>query len=112
MPVLQTEATKEELAKRWLALPSEPRDKVKHVILTILSSPVQRAGSVAAQVVAAIATVETPHGQWADVVSILRKFMDSTDNTILRIATLQSIGFICESNVRVILHALVVYELT
>ena len=100
----QTEATKEELANRWLALPSEPRDKVKHDVLTTLSSPVQRAGSVAAQVVAAIAAVEIPHEQWPDVVGILLKFMDNADNTNLRIATLQSIGFICESIVSHSLH--------
>ena len=99
------------MANRWLALPSEPRDKVKHDILTTLTSPAQRAGSVAAQVVAAIATVEIPHGQWADVVSILLKFMDNADNTNLRIATLQSIGFICESIVRVLLCDLIVHEL-
>lgn len=55
---------------------------------------------MAAQVVAAIAAVEIPAEQWPDCVSILLKFMDNADNTNLRIATLQAIGFICESIVR------------
>lgn len=98
--MLKTESTKDELANRWLALNPESRDKAKHDALTALSSPVQRAGGVAAQVVAAIAAVELPAEQWPDAVSILLKFMDNADNTNLRIATLQAIGFICESIVR------------
>ena len=45
---------------------------------------------------AAIATVELPHGQWPELVELLLSFMGQS-NVNLRVATLQAIGFICES---------------
>ena len=65
-----------------------------------LHSPVQKAGGVAAQCVAAIATVELPQGQWPELIEILLGFVNNAANTPLRIATLNSIGYICESIVR------------
>jgi len=46
--------------------------------------------------VAAIATVELPNGQWPELVELLLSFMGQS-NVNLRVATLQAIGFICES---------------
>lgn len=83
-----------------MALPQEPRNKVKQDSLMALSSATPRAGSVAAQVVAAVAAVELPNNQWTEVIEILLRFMDNTENTNLRIATLQAIGYLCESIVR------------
>ena len=54
-------------------------------------------GQVAAQFVAAIAAVELPIGQWMDVIETLLGFMNEQANTPLRVATLQAIGYICES---------------
>ena len=62
-----------------------------------LASPAAKVGTVAAQVVSAIASVELPMGQWMDVVGILLGFVSDQSNGNLRIATLQAIGFICES---------------
>ena len=62
-----------------------------------LGSAQSKAGSVAAQVVSAIATVELPNNQWSDLIELLLRAMDNADNTNLRIATLRSIGYICES---------------
>ena len=45
---------------------------------------------------AAIATVELPNGQWPELVELLLSFMGQS-NVNLRVATLQAIGFICES---------------
>lgn len=61
-----------------------------------LGSPSQKAGNFASQVVAAIAAVELPHNQWADLIELLLSFVNNQTNTNLRIATLQTIGFICE----------------
>lgn len=66
-----------------------------------LGSPVGKVGTVAAQVVAAIAAVELPQGHWMEVIEILLGFVNNQANTNLRVATLQAIGFICESIVRV-----------
>lgn len=65
-----------------------------------LGSPVSRVGTVAAQVVSAIAAVELPQGHWSEVIEILLGFVNNQANTNLRVATLQAIGFICESIVR------------
>lgn len=64
-----------------------------------LSSSLKAIGTVGAQVVQAIAIVELPHNQWPDLIEILLSFMNQ-DNVNLRVATLQAIGFICESIVR------------
>ncbi len=67
-----------------------------------LASPAGKVGTVAAQVVSAIAAVELPQGHWMDVIGILLGFVSDQSNTSLRVATLQTIGFTCEAlqNVR------------
>ncbi|KAA1475779.1 karyopherin Kap95 [Dentipellis sp. KUC8613] len=85
-----------DYANRWLSVDAESRGKVKQDLLLALHSPVQRAGSVAAQAIAAVATVELPHGQWPELIEILLGFVNNASNTPLRISTLNAIGFICE----------------
>ncbi|KAI0070966.1 ARM repeat-containing protein [Panus rudis PR-1116 ss-1] len=86
-----------ENTTRWLALDHDTRNKLKQAALMALGSPAPKIGTVAAQVVAAIATVELPNGQWNEVIGILLEFVNNQANTGLRVATLQAIGFICES---------------
>ena len=62
-----------------------------------LASSSTKIGTVAAQFVSAIASVELPNGQWMDVVGLLLGFVSDPSNVNLRVATLQAIGFICES---------------
>lgn len=62
-----------------------------------LASSSTKIGTVAAQFVSAIASVELPNGQWMDVVGLLLGFVSDPANVNLRVATLQAIGFICES---------------
>jgi importin subunit beta-1 len=72
---------------------------VKTDSLSALSSPTSRVGAVAAQVVAAIAAIELPQGQWPDLITNLLGAVNTGDlNT--KVATLQCIGFICETIVR------------
>lgn len=76
------------------------RAKVKQEALTALGLTTGKIGTVAAQVVAAIATVELPHNQWTEVIGILLDFVNNANNaanTSLRVATLQAIGFLCEA---------------
>lgn len=70
-----------------------------------LGSPNLKAGGVAAQVVAAIAAVELPVNHWPELIEVLLGFVNNQDNTNLKIATLQAIGFICETIVRVSLRS-------
>ena len=70
-----------------------------------LGSPNLKAGGVSAQVIAAIAAIELPTNHWPELIEVLLGFVNNQDNTNLKIATLQAIGFICETIVRILLHA-------
>ncbi|KAJ7222479.1 armadillo-type protein [Mycena pura] len=86
-----------EYANRWMNLANDAKTKIKNDALLTLASPAPKAGAFASQVVAAIAAVELPLGHWGDLIEILLGFVNSQTNSNLRIATLQAIGFICES---------------
>ena len=90
-------ARQTDYANRWLALDDATRNKVKQDALMALASSAGKVGTVAAQVVSAIAAVELPQGQWMDVIGILLGFVSDQSNTNLRVATLQAIGFTCEA---------------
>jgi len=95
---IQESARQNEYANRWLSTDAATRDKIKRESLVSLGSPSAKAGGVAAQVVAAIAAVEIPHDQWPDLIGSLLGFVNNPQAaTNLKIATLQAIGFICES---------------
>lgn len=81
----------------WLALNSDTRAKIKQDALITLGSSNSKAGNFASQVVAAIAAVELPQGHWPDLIEILLGFVNNQTNTNLKIATLQTIGYICET---------------
>ena len=68
-----------------------------------LHSSDKKAGTVAAQAIAAIAATELPQGQWPDLIELLLGFVNNNANTSLRISTLTAIGFLCEQIVRHIL---------
>ena len=71
--------------------------RIKQDSLESLRSPVAKAGSVASQVVAAIAAVELPAGEWPEVITALLQDMQTYDSVNLKVATLQCIGYICET---------------
>ncbi|KAG0300028.1 karyopherin beta [Dissophora globulifera] len=86
-----------ELSARWISIDEATRDQIKSLVLTTLGTSDIRAGNVAAQVVAAIAAIELPLGQWEDVIRLMLGNLQTTDNTNLKQCTLQAIGFVCES---------------
>ncbi|KAL0952370.1 hypothetical protein HGRIS_006648 [Hohenbuehelia grisea] len=90
-------ARQAEYFTRWLNLDAETKNKIKEDSLTTLASPSLRAGTFSAQVVSAIAAVELPQGQWPNLIERLLAFVNHPSDTNLKIATLQAIGFICES---------------
>ncbi|KAF5314247.1 hypothetical protein D9619_011781 [Psilocybe cf. subviscida] len=90
-------ARQQDMINRWLQLNNETKSKIKQDSLITLSSPSQKAGTFASQVVAAIAAVELPQGQWPNLIEILLGFVNDQSNANLRISTLQTIGFICEA---------------
>lgn len=90
-----------EYSQRWISLGLETKGKIKQELLMGLGSPNLKAGGVAAQVIAAIAAVELPHNHWPELIELLLGFVNNQENTNLKIATLQAIGFICETIVRI-----------
>jgi importin subunit beta-1 len=85
-------------------LDAETRGKIKQDALMTLGSTSTKAGTFAAQVVAAIASVELPQAQWQDLIELLLGFVNNQQgNNNLKVSTLQAIGFICESIVRLFL---------
>ncbi|KAH9990849.1 karyopherin Kap95 [Russula vinacea] len=86
-----------EYSTRWLALDVKIRGEIKEFVLRGLHSEQVKAGTVAAQSVAAIATVELPQGQWPDLIEILLRFVNTGTSVPLRQSTLSAIGFICEA---------------
>ncbi|KAJ7236117.1 armadillo-type protein [Mycena rebaudengoi] len=73
----------------WRGLGADAKAKI--------NSASQEAGTFASQAVAAIAAFELPLGQWGELIEMLLGFANTQANANLRIATLQTIGFICES---------------
>ena len=95
---------KENLQKQWLALDQNAKDQVKAAALHTLASAETRAGTAAAQVIAAIAAAELPRQQWGDLISkLLTNVANPTSPAQLKQSTLQAIGFICEEMVRAIM---------
>ncbi|KAG6857029.1 hypothetical protein H0H87_010702 [Tephrocybe sp. NHM501043] len=90
-------ARQQEYSNRWLSLPNDTKIKIKQDALVTLGSSSQKAGNFASTVVAAIAAVELPQGHWSELIELLLGFVNNQDNTNLKISTLQTIGFICET---------------
>lgn len=86
----------EEYTARWTLLPQDSRDDIKQKVLSTLGSQEHRAGTAAAQVIAAIAAIDLPVGLWNELISQLLSAMGDASNMRLRQAALQAIGFTCE----------------
>ncbi|KAG0197142.1 karyopherin beta [Mortierella sp. GBA30] len=96
---------RKEMSQRWMSIDAPTRDQIKALVLTTLGTAELRAGIVTAQVVAAIAAIELPQGQWEDVIRLMLHSLQTTENTNLKQCTLQAIGFVCESIDRDVLTA-------
>ena len=87
----------EQYAARWREqLDDQTRTTVKEASIQTLASADRQARSVAGQVVAAIAAIELPNGGWNDLIARLLAGVNQQENTGLRMASLQAIGYVCE----------------
>lgn len=93
-------ARQDEFAASWKALPEPTREQLKQQVLATLADPDKAARSVSAQVLSAIAAIEIPAALWNGLIPQLLQLVGQPDNAGLRQATLQTIGYICESIVR------------
>lgn len=87
----------DDYAQRWKQLESQTRDKLKQDAVQTLAATDKGARNVSGQVIAAIAAIELPLGQWNSLVGQLLELVGRADNSGLRQATLQAIGYICET---------------
>ncbi|KAJ1801465.1 karyopherin Kap95 [Coemansia sp. RSA 2399] len=85
-----------QYSQRWLQIDEGVRSQVKKSVLATLGSESRFAYTPAAQAISAITAIELPQGQWSDIIATLLQSVSST-STSLRISSLQTIGFICES---------------
>ncbi|KAI9314920.1 armadillo-type protein [Dichotomocladium elegans] len=98
-------ARKEEQTQRWLSVDEATRSQIKQGALVALSSPKRMVGSTAGQVIAAIAEIELPLNQWPDLIRSLLANVTGSNNSMLKISTLQAIGFVCEATDSVALQS-------
>eukprot|EP00252_Welwitschia_mirabilis_P025793 TRINITY_DN8203_c0_g1_i1.p1 TRINITY_DN8203_c0_g1~~TRINITY_DN8203_c0_g1_i1.p1 ORF type:complete len:875 (+),score=189.55 TRINITY_DN8203_c0_g1_i1:181-2805(+) len=90
---------KAELVRRWISLEPPVKNQIKGCVLQTLSSPVADARSTAAQVIAKIAGIELPQGQWPELVGTLLMNMGGPQMEPpphVKQATLETLGYICE----------------
>lgn len=89
-------ATKLVYQQRWLQFPEETRFYVKRNVLETLGTETTRPSS-AAQCVAYIACTELPTNNWPDLVTTLTEHITTPGSTeIMKEATLEAIGYICQ----------------
>ncbi|XP_068980751.1 importin subunit beta-1 isoform X3 [Bombus flavifrons] len=82
--------------QRWLAIPVETREYIKKNIFGALGTENNRPGS-AAQCVAYVAVAELPVREWTNVIHLLVNNVVNPNSTeILKEATLEAIGYICQ----------------
>ncbi|RKP07815.1 armadillo-type protein [Thamnocephalis sphaerospora] len=90
-------ARQQELSEKWVAIDPNTRQQVKQTVLQTLATPNPSVGNNVAQVVAAIAAIELPQNQWPELIARLLENVTSSDNAVLKRATLKAIGFVCEN---------------
>jgi len=89
-------AVKVQYQQRWLAFPEETRAYVKKNVLASLGTENNRPSS-AAQCVAYVAVAELPVGQWPELIEIMvSNVVSATSTEMMKEATLESIGYICQ----------------
>ncbi|XP_074101694.1 importin subunit beta Fs(2)Ket isoform X1 [Cotesia typhae] len=87
---------KSQYQQRWLTIPAETREFIKKNIVGALGTENNRPSS-AAQCVAYVAVAELPVGQWTDLIALLvNNIADQNGTEMMKEATLEAIGYICQ----------------
>ncbi|XP_017788699.1 PREDICTED: LOW QUALITY PROTEIN: importin subunit beta-1 [Habropoda laboriosa] len=87
---------KYQYQQRWLAIPVETREYIKKNIFGALGTENNRP-SAAAQCVAYVAVAELPVREWTNVIQLLVNNVVNPNSTeIMKEATLEAIGYICQ----------------
>ena len=90
---------KRNKSERWVAgtLTSEEKQQIKATALNALAYLNNGVASTAAQLVAAIATIELPRGEWSDLTVLLVGMTSPDQQSSFKKAALTTIGYICEA---------------
>ncbi|CAH7685795.1 armadillo-type protein [Phakopsora pachyrhizi] len=90
----------EELIARWKSVSDEARQKIKDGLLSMLGDDQKQVRQVSGQAIAAIGAVELPLSMWPTLIGQLLQIVNNQESGIpLRQATLQAIGYLCESTI-------------
>ncbi|KAH9556956.1 hypothetical protein CY35_07G060100 [Sphagnum magellanicum] len=92
-------ARKQELVSRWLSLDPAVKTQIKSALSQTLDSVVPDARHTSAQVIAKIAAIELPQGEWPELVGSLLANMGGSQvekPAHLKQATLETLGYVCE----------------
>lgn len=83
---------------RWFEkMPEEAKSKIRLAVYSLLGDAVSTVAQTAAQIIAKIALIELPRGQWGDLINALLQNMTNPQATpSLKKATLETFGYICE----------------
>jgi importin subunit beta-1 len=90
------DAKQAALAEQWIAFDATAKAQIKQSVFGCLGSADRGARDVAAQVVAAAATIELPKGQWLDVIQALTNNVTASSSNELKQSSLKVLGYICE----------------
>ncbi|GAB4834003.1 Importin subunit beta-1 [Ancistrocladus abbreviatus] len=88
---------KAHLIQQWMAIDISVKSQIKELLVRTLGSFVQEARHTSAQDIAKIAAIEIPEKQWPDLIGSLLNNMTRQDSPdILKQATLETLGYVCE----------------
>lgn len=88
----------QQFAQRWLIqIDTESKNHIKKFALGALLSPEARVANASAQLIAAIADIELPRGEWPELMKIMVDNTASTQPENVKRASLLALGYICES---------------
>ncbi|SCU78925.1 LAME_0A06436g1_1 [Lachancea meyersii CBS 8951] len=88
----------QQLAQRWISqVDDSSRAAVRNYGLSGLMDPEPRVANAAAQLIAAIATIELPRNDWPDLMKIMVDNTAAQQPENIKRASLLALGYICEA---------------
>lgn len=87
---------REAKTSKWKALDGQVRGPIKAVLIGALHSQEKQARHTAAQACAEVASIELPHGEWAEYLPTIMANVTENSQEAIKIATLECLGFTCE----------------
>ncbi|MQL80033.1 hypothetical protein Taro_012476 [Colocasia esculenta] len=88
---------KEQLTQQWVSVDQMIKAQIKESLMQTLPSPVSEARHTSCQVIAKIASIEVPRREWPDLIGrLLSNMRQQNASAILKQATLETLGYVCE----------------